>query len=899
MLGKRWPKPVHLRKGASLIIMLLLFSSAFLPYFLLHLKAAYGNESAVMRPSKRPVFVGTMGDIEVNVTVPGYAVKIEIPREFVPVSAENDTSFVWSTITEDYWYYNVTDASQHFPYDPNAPWYVIIWSWNLTGFAPPQIVRFKDMVAPRLAGLYNVTIFVSTSLSAARRPIFSETPDNTLTILVCGSRDWATVYGYLKDAEPDSLIVKTKGIVYAVNFDTGERVARALVNVTTGYFNLTGLRPGRYSFEASAGYFPTTDFAYVVTDQSNWYPTPIPLAERQTLYMNMSVYRGARISGEIRYQDRLGNPIRSLDHPWLVSLGYSAKGILNWTVEAYDSKGKLVAIDFGNTIGLETDPFRLIVGKGRKYVGADPVGTEFCGIGIETYSLTAQVFAYVQRYAVLPVQINQKVQDAFREIYLKTGGVISGTIRFVNPKVGPLVLETPREAELRVCQTATGMLFGGHVLVEAYRLPDWSLKGIFVLNGTDASGVTVYADRTSIRFYILGFNEYYNRTYSGVWRQKDYGLDEGSYNVKVHVRGYVQAASWDVTLGLGLNQTMTPADMKAGGAIKTVLASGIAWPCTMVMQKAAEWIWLEEGFIGYRARIYYYDEAGVSLGYTEKLIASGVPGVTSTTLTTIFTGMNYDLHEVIYWGEIATAISPGMYSLKAFAYGYVQASWPTVYVEYYCAPARIIMLIGCRVDVTAVLTRAGLFYGLVEDVSYRADVFNKGVSLVGGAIGNATVGMMNMNFSCWGFGGVGHFFFVTPDGTRHYDYGLGKGDFTLYLRRFGYHYRFEQTQVSFSFACLNLEVGHVWRVPLLSKIYGVVKGMSEDLSLRLSWATISVVDLGEASMSLDGTYWVFMPDGRSRVSCSLVGYITASTSTIELSGGAEMELNFTLDPAPL
>jgi len=897
-LGKRWPKPVHLKKCASLIIMLLLFWSAFLPYFLLHLKAVYGNKSAAMRPSKRPVFVGTTGDIEVNVTVPGRAVKIEIPREFVPVSAENDTSFVWSTITEDYWYYNVTDASQHFPYDPNAPWYVIIWSWNLTGFTPPQIVRFKNMVAPRLAGLYNVTIYVATSLSAARRPIFSETPDDILTILVCGSRDWATIYGYLKDAEVNSLIVKTKGIVYAVNVDTGERVARALVNVTTGYFNLTGLRPGRYFFEASAGYFPTTDFAYVVTDQRNWYPTPIPLAERQTMYLNMSVYRGARISGEIRYQDLLGNPIRSLDHPWLISLGYSAKGVLNWTVEAYDSKGKLTAIDFGNTTGLETDPFRLMVGKGRKYVGVDPVGTEFCGIGIETYTLTTQVFAYVQKYAVLPVQINQKGQDAFREIYLKTGGVISGTIRFVYPQVGPLVLETPREAEQRVLLTDTGKLFGGHVLVEAYRLPDWSLKGIFVLNGTGASGVTVYADKTSIRFYILGFSEYYNRTYSGVWRQKDYGLDEGSYNVKVHIRGYLQATNWNVTLGLGLNGTMAPTDMKAGGAIRTILTSGIAWRGTMRLQMTEKWIFLLEP-IPYRARIYHYDEVGVSYGYVEVTIAPGQPGVQSTRLNATFTGMNYDLAEVIYWGEVPTVLPPGTYIVKAFTYGYVQSNWPKVYVEYHCALAAITMLIGGTVSAINVLTRADVFYGLVENVSFRVDVFDSSGVLSGGQIGNATVGKSSMNFTCHGFGGVGHFFFVTPDGVRHFDYGFGMGSYDLFLRRFGYLYRFEQTTVRFSFGILNEEVGYVWRVRLLNKIYGVVKGMSEELSLRLSWATISVVDLGEASMALDGTYWVFVPDGRSRVSCSLVGYITASTSTIEMTGGMEMEINFTLDTAPL
>jgi len=895
MLGRRWPKPIHLRKGASLAVSLILLSSAVLPYFLLHIKPAYGNQSAVMRPSKWPVFVGTRGDIEVNVTVPGCAVKIEIPREFVPVGRENDTSFVWSTITEDYWYYNVTDMREHFPYDPNAPWYVIIWSWNLTGFTPPQIVRFKDMVAPSLAGLYNVTIYVSTfPLSPTRKPIFATKPTENMTILVCRSRDWATVRGYIVDPEvpPNGIVVKAKGVVYAFNIETREREARALVNATTGFFNLTGLRPGNYFFEACAGYFPTTGFAYAVTNQSQWYPSPIPLSWRQNMTMTMYVNRGARISGSIKYQ-RPGilGEIPSLSHPWLVSLGYSAKGILNWTVELRDTNGKLIATDFDNTRNLPGgDPFFLVVGKGRKYVGVDPVATEFCGIGLGTYNLTAYVFAYVQKDPVTPlIQIIQKGQDASRNIYLKTGGVISGSIRFVQPGIPVVVLESPRRAELRVCGTTSGAIFGGHVLVEAYRISDWSLNGIFVRNGTFGSGVTIYADENTTRFHILGFTEYYNRTWSGTWRRKDYGLNGGFYNVKVHIRGYIQATNYNVTLALGSNQTLA-VDLAAGGAIRTTLVSGMAWPCTTRIQMAAEWLFWK-GPVHYRARIYYYDESQFSYGYTERIIAPTMPNVTSTTLTTLFGGMNYDLAEVIYWGEVPTALSPKTYNLKAFTYGYVQSTWPSLYVEYYCSSAMINMLIGSGMDITGVLIRAGVFYRLVENASYRADVFDETGSFVGGQIGNATVGASEIDFSCWGFGGWGHFFFVTPDGARHFDYGFGKGNFTLSIRRFGYLHRFAQANFpTFSFKCLGLEVGYVQRVFLLNKLYGVVYGLSDGVRRRVSWATVLVTDLGEVSMTLDGDYWVFMIDGRSGVRFSLVGYADQGTGLIYASGGAEIQL---------
>jgi len=503
------------------------------------------------------------------------------------------------------------------------------------------------------------------------------------------------------------------------------------------------------------------------------------------------------------------------------------------------------------------------------------------------------VFAYVQKQAVTLVQIIRRGQDASRDIFLKMGGLISGSIRFVQPGTPTVVLESPRRAELRVCGTATGALFGGHILVEAYQTSDQSLKGIFVRNGTELSGVTRYADENSTKFHILGFNDWYNRTYSGWWRQKDYGLDKGAYSVKVHIRGYIQATNLSVNLELGSSQEDNAIDMKAGGAIKTTLVSGMAWPCTTRMQMATGWIF----FLGpehYRARIYYYDENYLSYGFTERIIAPGESGVTNTTLTTVFSGMNHELAELIYWGQpygyVPTVLSPGTYKLKAFAHGYVQAMWPSVYVEYQCASARINMLIGCNVEITGVLVRAEVFYHLVENVSYRADLYDQTGSLVGGQIGNETVGSSKIAFSCYGFGGLGHFFFVTPDGARHYDYGFGKGNYTLSIRRFGYLYRFEQANFYFSFKCLGGQAGYIQQVVLLNKIYGVIFGLSDGTRRRVSWATVRMVDFGEVSMSLDGAYWVFMPDGMSGVQFSLVGYADRAIDYLVAKGGREIQM---------
>ena len=892
MLSWHRPKRVFLRSGASMVLLVLLFSSMLLPYFLLQMKSVSGIPSVLMRPSSRPVFTGTTGDIEVNVTVPGIAVKVEIPREFVPVQGENDTSFVWSTINEDYWYYNVTDESQHYPYDPNAPWYVIVWNRNLTTFAPPQIVRFKEMRAPEIAGLYNVTIYVSTTVDSFSRPIFPQVPTRVLTILVVMARDWATLTGYVVDPEPPGTVVRTKGVVYAENQDTGE-LARALVNVTTGFFNLTGMKAGTYRFRACAGYYPVTGFAYSLTNQL----VIRPFGERESGTLNMTVDRGAKIIGVISYYDKGGAPIKSLEHPWLVSLGFSALGVLNWTVEAYDASGKLVALDLGNTNGLHTDPYLLTVGKTRRYVAGDPVGTEFCGIGFGTYTIVARVFAYLQKAAVFPVTIYQKGQIVGSvqpvEVALKAGGVISGTIRFIQPYVSTVVLETPRQAETRVLGSLTGKYFGGHVLVEAY---DWSsrmLRGVQVLNGTLPSGVIVYADAQTLKFYILGFSDYYNRTYSGFWRIKDYGIDEGSYLVQVRIRGYSQSSNWIVTLGLGENATVT-VDMNAEGAIRAVLYSAIAFPGTYRVQMSAPWLFLTSP-LKYRARVYHYNESGVDFGYAEVIIAMGQPGVTATSAILTFSGMNYALDEFIYHGWLPTTLRNGTYSLKAFLFGYLQATWPKVFVQYFSATALINMLIACEARATVVLIRSGVFYNLVENVSYRVRLLDLAGDFRGGEIGDARAGAASIAFSCMGFGGKGHFFYVTPDGTRWYDYGIDKSNYTVTLDRFGYLNRFERISFSVKFTTMDSSIGFILSTRLLNKITGVVRGLSDMVPVRLSWATITVEAFSEVTTTLDGVYWVFMPDGESYVKCSLRGY-SEERQYVIVSGGAVAQRDFTLNP---
>jgi hypothetical protein len=257
--------------------------------------------------------------------------------------------------------------------------------------------------------------------------------------------------------------------------------------------------------------------------------------------------------------------------------------------------------------------------------------------------------------------------------------------------------------------------------------------------------------------------------------------------------------------------------------------------------------------------------------------------------------MNHPLNELFYFGWLPTALQNGTYSLKAFTFGYLQAMWPKVFVQYTSPGALINMLIACETRATVVLMRSGAFYKLEENVSYRVRLLDSSGGFRGGEIGNVSVGAASISFSCRGFGGKGHFFYVTPEGTRWYDYGVDKGNYTMTLDRFGYLNRLEQVSSSVGFTTLDSSIGFILSTPLLNKITGMVYGLSDMIPVRLSWATITVEAFSEVTVTLDGVYWVFMPDGVSYVKCSLRGY-DEQRQYVVLSGGAVAQLDFVLNP---
>jgi len=828
---------------------------------------AVNAQAASITPSSYwGVFFGTVGDITITVKQQGIAVRIGIPREFISPHAENDTAFVSSTITDDYFYYLVTDDSLHYPYKEDAPFRVEIHNPRYVTFNPPQYIFMKDLHAPSVAGIYNFTIYIATSLSPYGRPIFPPRPTENLSVPVSMREDPSSISGYILDPPSyyytQGIPIRANGTVYATEIGSGAK-ARAYVDPRTGYYNLTGLwAPGTYKLEASAGYCPETGFAYLLTEV----PQLVTLKKTENLHqINITLIRGCKIWGTVFYTAPSGESINSLDNPWLKNLGFN---LLNYTVEAYDLNGMFVGGYSNVSANKKSDNFTI-------------TGLEYVGFGPGIYSLKAWVFAYTQGATTVPTLIMPE-SSVSANITLIYGGVISGNIRLP---------ETPRESEIATLSTATDAYYGGHIVIEAFD-PSGLLKGLTLINGTGMDGRTLYATSSTIRFYILGFSEFYNKTLSGVWKQKDYGLEESPYNIYIWLRGYIQPSIAYVTLAKGGNSTVEIWVTRTG-AVKTTVVSMNTHPPTGNPQSKVAWRF---GLQGYWLRIYYYESAtGSMIGYADKQLSPD-PDVSEFRANVTYTGNNWPLDLIIYRGSLPSSIAEGDYLVNAFTYGYVQRKQSTVWVQSGMgARASVILQLGAGINGTVAIKKDELYLtALTEDVFVRIEARSPTWLLSGAQTLTIPVSSIGFIFRVYGFcGGPNHFYYVAPDGTRFNDYGLEQGTYFIQVLDFGCTYRYRQAiEVSVNLPGIEFIVSVDFDVNRLGKIFGTVRGLNATGSpFPLSWATINSASIWEFSQ--DGGYVVHLPEGTYTFTYSAPGYVSQSYSVI-VTGSSETEVNIIL-----
>jgi len=621
------------------------------------------------------------------------------------------------------------------------------------------------------------------------------------------------------------------------------------------------------------------------------------------------------------------------DHPYLPALGFQA---LNITVEATDSQGHVFRYQ-NVSLDQAIDGFTIQTGTGVKYVGIDPYGTEFAGLPSPAgnpYQLTLRV--WVSGYVLdLPETVTVSSAPGISAttqctvhpppIIMNTGGVISGTLQFWN-RVTP---ESPHQAELSLgLGPATDALFGGNILIQAYN-SSGILKAITVLNGTGPDGKTIYANSNSLRFYVIGFTELYNKTWSGVWDCslwqrgspgcKDYGLgaDTQGYSLNIYIRGYEQTAPVTVTLSPGGNTTVT-VRMIRGGAIQVGVFSYNNRFGTRALQSLQPWRFLNNS-IPFRARVYFYDSSGRTIGFVERLlIQGGADGVGANSFFIVFAGQNWSLREIWFYNFVPTHITDDTYSIKAFTLGYVQQGPVSTIAELSSlSRTAVALLLGNEIDLTGpIYAEPNLFWHTPEH-DHAIGEARSAFGLAGAINANLTANFPTLQMPIFGFGamlqnatflGQGHFFYVSTDGARFFDYGLDTGNYTAQVPEFGFNKHFMQLAEAstISFDDLFQAQSRIVSIIAMARIIqgtlpnalvtGWVDGSSVNQTMPLTWVTVQASNFTYSNYvpTLDGRYdgvgALNLPAGTYNVTFSVLFYKSQTQALFQVNWNATYPL---------
>jgi hypothetical protein len=641
-------------------------------------------------------------------------------------------------------------------YDNNAPYCLEIWNYlNYPQFKPanpmanycalksqsyvfncftatpsqPKFVLLHSLSSPQLAGLYNFTLFVANRTNTLGYPDFVHAWNTTLFVPVSMAYNAGFLTGNVCDAGTGQAFapgftctgpIRGKGIVYALQcpagssctLSTARTVARAYVNQASckmgacGLFNLTGLAPGSYFIEGSAGVDPVNGLAYSLTPYGFPNPILVYISANSQSSIQLPLRRAPLVCGSIGYQNpNGGNIAHSLtDQSYLIAAGFRSNPNfnLNITVEGTEADSSGHVFRFRAVSGdTASDSFNLTTGVGVKYVGADPYGTEFAGLpapedfpsGQYTLNVNVWVSGYIQTLTetatvtqspgtLSPACSSPLPGGSFtvlpnNPVIMRMGGVITGTLQFCNT-FQVCTPESPDAAEASLplgSGPPTDALFGGNIVVEAFDA-NGLLRGATIINGTLADGKTIYATSTSLPFYITGFSEYWNHSLSGVWHSyaPDYGYDiglpDGTYTIEIFVRGYelTSTSPSSITILGGSNQTVT-AFMTRGGAFQITVGSFDNRFGSRAVQARLPWRFLNSS-IPVSARVYFY--AGGTVGFVDVVMQEGVPnGVSTYSFTVLFAGQNWSLREIWFYGLTPTHITNNTYTITAYTLGYV------------------------------------------------------------------------------------------------------------------------------------------------------------------------------------------------------------------------------------
>ena len=235
----------------------------------------------------------------------------------------------------------------------------------------------------------------------------------------------------------------------------------------------------------------------------------------------------------------------------------------------------------------------------------------------------------------------------------------------------------------------------------------------------------------------------------------------------------------------------------------------------------------------------------------------------------------------------------------------------------------MILLYGDEIDLVAPIFRTPSLLGQVPEHAHAiGQAYQETIGTLAGALAaNVTVGTTSIDFPIFGFGatllnttitkfnstfnGQGHFFYVTPSGSRYYDYGLegnpptGVSYFTQ-VPEFGFsvaHFMSISPLSIIFFKDLFLELGSSATMVSMGKViqgtpFSVVQGFitpeTPPFVVPLTWVRVSAGN-GSYSRSavtvdgqFDGVEALYLPAGNYNITFSVAWYISQTQSSFNV-----------------
>ncbi|MBS7622282.1 hypothetical protein KEJ39_01225, partial [Candidatus Bathyarchaeota archaeon] len=256
----------------------------------------------------------------------------------------------------------------------------------------------------------------------------------------------------------------------------------------------------------------------------------------------------------------------------------------------------------------------------------------------------------------------------------------------------------------------------------------------------------------------------------------------------------------------------------------------------------------------------------------------------------------------------ATDLRAGTYSIHMFTYGYYQKTPYLIEVIDRVTADRVVDLtVGGTIELNLMLEKEDLptgvdTYPFSERVPIRIEVYDGYDDFVAA---NATYVPSSSTVSTFRLSGFRRYagdpawrwisFYDTTDGVIQSDSGLAPGAYRLVVYLPGF------LQESVAVMATLPECGSISITLVLSRLAnlsGTVTSLNMfGVLVPLNWAIVDVIgqDAQDFTSTLDGSYEIWVKEGRYLVICSLNGY-EASVKEVSLSEGSDVSLDFRLTP---